>query len=144
MIPIMEKVHFLRKVPLFRGFSIGDMMVIAQIAQEVSVDAGHVLFRKGDPGSALYLILDGEVDILNQEGRLVTRLGPARCFGEVALLDNKGRTATAVCFNDCRMLMISSNDFDEILETYPMLYRNIVQVLTGWLREASSPKGEGI
>ncbi|MCF8143121.1 MAG: cyclic nucleotide-binding domain-containing protein [Deltaproteobacteria bacterium] len=134
MIPVMEKVHFLRKVPLFRGFSIGDMMVIAQIAQEVRLEAGNVLFRKGDRGNALYLILEGEVDIVNEERRLLSKLGATRCFGEVSLLDKKGRAATAVCMNDCRMLMISSDDFEEILEKYPVLYKNIVQVLTGWLR----------
>jgi len=144
MIPVMEKVHFLRKVPLFRGFSIADMMVIAQIAQEVRFEAGNVLFRKGDTGDALYLILEGEVDILNEEGQLLTRLGSTRCFGEVSVLDNKGRTATAVCVKDCRMLMISSNDFQEILEKYPVLYKNIVQVLTGWLREVPSPSKKGL
>jgi len=135
MIPVMEKVHFLRKVPLFRGFSIADMMVVAQIAQEVRVEAGSVLFRKGDSGDALYLILEGEVDIVNADGKILSTLGATRCFGEVSVLDKKGRTATAVCVKDCRMLMISSNDFQEILEKYPVLYRNIVQVLTGWLRD---------
>jgi len=139
MIPAMEKVNFLRKVPLFKGFSIADMMVIAQIAQEVRLEAGNVLFSKGDLGDALYLILEGEVDIINEERRLLCRLGAARCFGEVSLLDKKGRTATAVCINDCRMLMISSNDFEEILERYPILYKNIVQVLTGWLRDVPPP-----
>ena len=135
MIPIMEKIHFLRKVPLFRGFSIVDMMVIAQIAQDVRFEAGNVLFRKGDPGDALYLILEGEVDIVNEKGKRLTNLGPTGCFGEVSLLDKKGRTATAVCVNDCRTLRISSSDFEEILERYPLLYKNIIQVLTGWLRE---------
>jgi hypothetical protein len=140
MIPLMEKVHFLRKVPLFRGFSIADMVVIAQIAQELRLEAGSVLFRKGDSGDALYLILEGEADIINEDKKLLTTLGPTRCFGEVSLLDKKGRTATAVCVKDCRMLMISSNDFQEILETYPVLYKNIVQVLTGWLRDVPPPQ----
>ncbi|MFO7600336.1 MAG: cyclic nucleotide-binding domain-containing protein [Candidatus Desulfacyla sp.] len=139
MIPAMEKVNFLRKVPLFKGFSIADMMVIAQIAQEVRLEAGNVLFSKGDLGDALYLILEGEVDIITEERRLLCRLGTARCFGEVSLLDKKGRTAKAVCVNDCRMLMISSNDFEEILERYPILYKNIVQVLSGWLRDVPPP-----
>jgi hypothetical protein len=135
MIPVLEKIHFLRKVSLFKGFSITDMIITAQIAQEVSFEAGHVLFRVGDPGDALYLILEGKVDIVNENDRLLVTIGPPECFGEVAVLDKKGRSATAKCVEECRMLMITSNDFQEILEEYPALYKNIVYLLTSWLRE---------
>ncbi len=135
MIPVLEKIHFLRKVSLFRGFSITDMIIMAQIAQEVSFEAGHVLFKIGDPGDALYLILEGQVDIVNENDKLLVSVMPPDCFGEVAVLDKKGRSATAKCVEDCRMLMIASNDFQEILEEYPALYKNIVYLLTSWLRE---------
>ncbi len=135
MIPVLEKVHFLRKVSLFRGFSITDMIIMAQIAREVSFEAGHVLFKVGDLGDALYLILEGQVDIINENGKLLVSVGPPDCFGEIAVLDKKGRSATAKCAEDCRMLMIAGNDFQEILEEYPALYKNIVYLLTSWLRE---------
>ena len=135
MIPVLEKIHFLRKVSLFKGFSITDMIIMAQIAQEVSFEAGHILFKVGDPGDALYLILEGKVDIVNENGKLLVSIGPPDCFGEVAVLDKKGRSATAKCVEECRMLMITSKDFQEILEEYPALYKNIVYLLTSWLRE---------
>ena len=135
MIPVLEKIHFLRKVSIFKGFSITDMIIMAQIAQEVSFEAGHVLFRVGDPGDALYLILEGMVDIVNENDKLLVSVGPPGCFGEVAVLDKKGRSATVRCVEECRMLMITSKDFEEILEEYPALYKNIVYLLTRWLRE---------
>jgi len=135
MIPVLEKIHFLRTVSLFKGFSITDMIIMAQIAQEVSFEAGHVLFRVGDPGDALYLILEGKVDIVNENDKLLVSVEPPGCFGEVAVLDKKGRSATARCVDECRMLMITSKDFQEILEEYPALYKNIVYLLTSWLRE---------
>jgi len=135
MIPVLEKIHFLRKVSLFKGFSITDMIIMAQIAQEVSFEAGHVLFRVGDPGDALYLILEGKVDIVNENDKLLVSVGPPGCFGEVAVMDKKGRSATVRCVEECRMLMITSKDFQEILEEYPALYKNIVYLLTSWLRE---------
>ncbi len=147
MIPVLEKIHFLRTVSLFKGFSITDMIIMAQIAQEVSFEAGHVLFRVGDPGDALYLILEGKVDIVNENDKLLVSVGPPGCFGEVAVLDKKGRSATAKCVDECRMLMITSKDFQEILEEYPALYKNIVYLLTSWLREdktrAKEVKGDG-
>jgi hypothetical protein len=135
MIPVLEKIHFLRKVSLFKGFSITDMIIMAQIAQEVGFEAGHVLFRLGDPGDALYLILEGKVDIVNENDKLLVSVVPPDCFGEIAVLDKKGRSATAKCVEECRMLMITRNDFQEILEEYPALYKNIVYLLTSWLRE---------
>ena len=135
MIPVLEKIHFLRKVSLFKGFSITDMIIMAQIAQELSFEAGHVLFKVGDPGDALYLILEGKVDIVNENDKLLVTVEPPGCFGEVAVLDKKGRSATAICTDECRMLMITSKDFQEILEEYPALYKNIVYLLTSWLRE---------
>ena len=135
MIPVLEKIHFLRKVSLFKGFSITDMIIMAQIAQEVSFEAGHVLFKIGDPGDALYLMLEGKVDILNENDKLLVSVEPPGCFGEVAVLDKQGRSATARCTEECRMLMITGKDFQEILEEYPALYKNIVYLLTSWLRE---------
>jgi len=148
MIPVLEKIHFLRTVSLFKGFSITDMIIMAQIAQEVSFEAGHVLFRVGDPGDALYLILEGKVDIVNENDKLLVSVVPPGCFGEVAVLDKKGRSATARCVDECRMLMITSKDFQEILEEYPALYKNIVYLLTSWLRKdktrAKEVKGDGV
>ena len=147
MIPVLEKIHFLRTVSLFKGFSITDMIIMAQIAREVSFEAGHVLFKVGDPGDALYLILEGKVDIVNENDKLLVSVEPPGCFGEVAVLDKKGRSATARCADECRMLMITSKDFQEILEEYPALYKNIVYLLTSWLREdqtrAKEAKGDG-
>jgi hypothetical protein len=138
MIPVLEKIHFLRRVSLFKGFSVMEMIIIAQITQDVKFDTDHVLFKAGDPGDALYIILEGRVHILNEKGGLLNELEPPQCFGEIAVLDKGGRAATAVCVEDCRMLVISSNDFQEILERYPILYKNIVFILTGWLRENRS------
>jgi hypothetical protein len=135
MIPVLERIHFLRKVSLFKGFSIMEMMMLAQITQDVKFEAGHVLFEIGDPGDALYIILEGRINIVNEKGRLLTTLQPPQCFGEIAVLDKAGRAAKAICVDDSRMLMISSNDFQEILEKYPILYKNIVYILTTWLRD---------
>jgi len=135
MIPVLEKVNFLRDVPLFKGFSIMEMTLIAQIAEDIGFEAGHVLFKIGDPGDALYIILEGRVDLVDRSGKRLTIARPPQSFGEVSLLDNRGRAATAVCIDDCRFLRISGSDFQELLEEYPILYKNIVFILTGWLRE---------
>jgi hypothetical protein len=138
MIPTLEKIQFLKNVPLFRGFSTMDLLIVAQIAKQLSFHAGHTLFKYNDPGDALYIILEGQVEIRNAEGLRISLIKPPQSFGEVALLDKSGRAATATCLDDCRMLMISSDDFQDILEDYPDLYKNIILILTKWLRETEA------
>jgi hypothetical protein len=138
MIPVLEKIQFLKRVSLFKGFSVMELFLIAQITREIRFESGHTLFKIGDPGDALYIILEGAVEILNEEGESLASLQSPQCFGEVAVLDKSGRSATAVCNEDCRMLMITTEDFHEILEGYPVLYKNIITILTGWLRRESS------
>jgi len=138
MIPTLEKTQFLKNVPLFRGFSTMDLLIVAQIAKQLSFHAGHTLFQYNDPGDALYILLEGQVEIRNAEGLRIGLIKPPQSFGEVALLDKSGRAATATCTDDCRMLMISSDDFQDILEDYPDLYKNIILILTKWLRETET------
>jgi CRP-like cAMP-binding protein len=138
MIPTLEKTQFLKNVPLFRGFSTMDLLIVAQIAKQSSFHAGHTLFQYNDPGDALYIILEGQVEIRNAEGHRISLIKTPQSFGEVALLDKSGRAATATCMDDCRMLMISSDDFQDILEDYPNLYKNIILILTKWLRETEA------
>jgi CRP/FNR family cyclic AMP-dependent transcriptional regulator len=82
------------------------------------------------------------VNIFNEREQLLVSLSPPENFGEVALLDKKGRTAKATCVDDCQMLMIPRDDFQEILDDYPALYKNIVYILASWLRKDKTNKKE--
>jgi hypothetical protein len=137
MIPVLEKIHFLKQVSLFTGFSIMEMIIVAQITKEVKFNTGHRLFHIGDPADALYLILDGRVNILNEKDQVLNTLTHPQSFGEIAVIDKAGRLAAAVCVEDSTMLMIPGDDFQEILEKYPILYKNINFILTKWLRESN-------
>ena len=119
-----------------------ELFLIAQITRDIQFESGHTLFKIGDPGDALYIILEGKVEILDDEGESLANLETHQCFGEVAVLDKSGRAATAVCREDCRMLMITTEDFHEILEGYPVLYKNIITILTGWLRRDRRHSGK--
>jgi len=137
LLPLIEKILFLKSAPIFSGLSGEELHRIAEIAEEVSYSADDVVFRQNDPGDAMYLVLHGRVSIRIQ-GREVVRLGSKECFGEMALLDNLPRSADVVVLSEADFLRIEADSFDELLEQKHAIVKGIFKVLTGRLREANA------
>ena len=87
------------------------------------LSAKQTLFRKGDQGGALYLILDGKVAIVfpHEDGsdEVLNHLGPGEALGQMSLIDPGLRTATAVAVADTHMLRLHRDDFQEIIRSQP-------------------------
>lgn len=96
---------------------------VAQLAMRVSrrhLAAGQILFKAGDPGSTFYIIQDGDVTISvpGPTGQAVTLalLGPGDAFGELALLDEAPRSATATVTREAMLLSLSRSDFMDVIQ----------------------------
>jgi CRP-like cAMP-binding protein len=103
-------------------------------ATSVTFDTGQVVVREGDPGEALYLIRQGVVDVHTmREGQRfhLATLGPGACFGEVALLSGRPRTATVVAKEPCTLLCFYRSQIDEILVAYPKVRKLLESVVMG-------------
>ena len=114
MLSLMERVFFLEKVPLLRHLDLQELAQVAAIAEEVSLPPATVLFRQGDPGDALWVVLDGEVAIL-LDGREVNVMRRGQSFGEIAVLDDAPRTAEARSRRDVYALKIGRRTFAGLL-----------------------------
>jgi len=136
MISTVEKVLFLKSVDLFKEIPGEDLAQIAQIADEVEFLAGASVFKEGEVGEALYLILEGAVRIHRGDKTLV-ELGEKECFGEMSILDSEPRSASVTALRDLVALKIQREDFGEILATKSEIARGIIKVLTHRLREAN-------
>ena len=101
----------------------------------------EVIFSKGDPGASFYAILLGRVGIstVSEDGReiLLNILEAGQVFGEVALLDGKRRTASAVAMQPTRLLTARRKDFMPFLERHPKLCIRLMTVLCSRLRWTS-------
>lgn len=107
-------------------------------ASKVSFEAGQVVVREGDPGEALYLIRGGQVRVFTTvEGDTVPLaiLGPGACFGEVALLSGRPRTATVVATEPCTMLCFPKRLIEDILTEYPKVRKLLETVVLGRARD---------
>lgn len=135
MIPRIERVRFLRSVPLFEGLSGEDLLSVADVLEQVEHGAGATIFHEGDPGEDLYLVVRGRVAI-EGGGRRVAELGEREFFGDLAVLDHQPRSADAVCVEDSQLLRLRGADLRELMVTRPPIVEAIVRVLVRRLRDA--------
>jgi len=137
MLPLIEQILFLQSVPIFRELSGEELHFIAGITIEVSIPKGETLFHAGDPGDAMYLVLDGSVSI-RLDGQEIVSMGKRDCFGEMAVLDNLPRSADAVAAEDTELLRIDAQSFDELLQEKHQIVKGIFKVLSSRLRESTA------
>lgn len=115
-----SRLAILAPIPLFAHCTDRELRAVASATHPRRFPEGTVLFQQGDPGTAMYLVLSGEVRI-ERDGRELVTLGPGSNFGEMAMLDQPSRSATAITESDCELMVISRESFFALLKGNPML-----------------------
>jgi CRP/FNR family cyclic AMP-dependent transcriptional regulator len=136
MLSTVEKVLFLKSIDLFSQIPGEDLAAIAVISTEEPRDKADQIFAEGDPGDALYFVIDGKVRV-HKANRVLAELGERECFGEMSILDASPRSATVTALDDSNLLKITREDFSEIMTEKPEIAQGIIKVLTRRLREAN-------
>src|SRR5690349_835315 len=102
---------------------------------------GATIFQKGDPGSSMMAVLRGRVRICsfaaNGQEVVFTVIDRGGVFGELALMDGRERSATAVAMDDCVLLVIERRDFLPFLRDNPEVGVRLIEVLCGYVRRIS-------
>ena len=99
----------------------------------VSHPAKKVIMKEGDKGMFAYLVLEGAVAI-SIEGKIVEKVGPGGIFGEMALVNQKPRVATATADTECSLLQINRNELMELVKTKPAFALSLLKALAHRLR----------
>ena len=102
--------------------------------------AGAVLFEEGQPGDYMYVVQAGEVEIRRQVGeteRVLAVLTPGEFLGEMAILNARPRSATAVCKTDAKLLVIEGTTFEAMLRARPEIALRIIKSLATRLESAN-------
>jgi CRP/FNR family cyclic AMP-dependent transcriptional regulator len=120
----------LSKVPAFSDLSARDLRRVAAIVHKREYKAGEPVFYQGDPGLGMFIIQEGEVSIriseLEGEDKELAVLTDGDFFGELALLDESPRSATALCKSDCSVIGFFRTDLMELIKENPDLGMKIV------------------
>jgi len=110
----------LASIPLLAVLSKRAREQVLRTSREAHYAAGQVVVREGDPATVLYLIVSGHAGV-EQDGRKVGSMGPGDFFGELALIEDHGRTATVVAEDELDCLLISAWEFRASLEEHPQM-----------------------
>jgi CRP/FNR family transcriptional regulator, cyclic AMP receptor protein len=133
----VEKVLFLRHVSLFATIPTRELGHMAGITEEIVYPAGSSIFAEGDRGDSMFLVVEGEVAIHSGKVRIAT-IREEGYFGEMSILDDEPRSASAAAESDCLLLRIKRDDFHGILASHFDATLAIIKTLTRRLRDVAS------
>jgi CRP/FNR family cyclic AMP-dependent transcriptional regulator len=137
----MDEQELLRSVPVFSELTDADIASLGRVASRRRYPKDAVVFFENEQGDFFFMILEGriKVTILGDDGRevILSLLAAGDFFGEMALLDNEPRSATAIAVEDTELLSLHRNDFQNVLTDNRSIMTGLIKVLTGRLRRAN-------
>lgn len=142
MLSAIEKVIFLKEVPFFQGMTVDQLRVLANVCEEEFFCAGDQLFKEGDRGGVLYVVVSGRVGI-EQEKRKGSSVRLATIeahsyLGETDFFDNNCRTNSAIAIQDTLTLKLRREPLIALARQHPDLSLELINVLSERLREANN------
>lgn len=114
-------VQTLRSIPGFSTLDETELLSIVGESVNLFWPAGAVIFKPGEPGDALFVILSGEISIRSEDGVEIARPGVGNFVGEKSLLLNATHSKHAVAVSDCELLVLSKGSFQRFVESNPKL-----------------------
>lgn len=124
---------YLKKVPIFGALPARELDFVARSVKERVYDPGAVIVKQGEPGVGFFLIADGRVEVTH-DGHKIRELGPGEFFGEMALMEERIRTATVTAKERTRCLQLVRWDFRALLKENPDLAVRMLEVVVQRLR----------
>lgn len=130
---LIEKVLVLRSSEIFQHTPESDLVELAAILQEIYLDAGTLLFSKGETGNCMYFIYSGSIKVHDGEHVLAV-LGENEIVGELSVLDAESRSASATTAEESILLKLEQEPFYEILLNNTDILKGILKTLCRRLR----------
>lgn len=103
--------------------------------------AGETLFKQGDPGDCMFVLLDGALDVI-VGGKTIERSSRGAVLGEMALIDSSPRGATVVAAEPSRLTRLDTRRFNFVIQNNPYFARHIMKVLADRLRRMNQITGD--
>jgi CRP/FNR family cyclic AMP-dependent transcriptional regulator len=130
----------LKPVGIFEGMSPAELKKITKQMREIRHPKGAEIMVRGEGGVGFLVILQGEAEVKTADGRRRT-LGPGDHFGEMALLDHQGRSASITAGSDLVVAAVPEWGFKPFLQDHPEVTYRLLETLSRRLREAEAAKG---
>lgn len=134
----LDKIQFLRQVALFRSLSDKALLDLSAITIEQTIPPKNMVFKEGDKGDALYIVKNGKVNVLkrNSSGAdsVLVSLGKGAVIGDMAIIDDQPRSASIATIQETTFLILTKDDFRNLLAEVPEISFQILKMTTERLR----------
>ena len=134
MSDLTQAMTYLVNVPIFRELPAREIESLGRSMQERTYEAGAVIVRQGDPGLGFFLITEGKVEVTH-DGHRVREMGAGEFFGEMALMEERPRTATVTARERTKCFQLVKWDFRALLKQDPDVAVRMLEVVVQRLRE---------
>lgn len=138
---LFERILLLKQSPMFSEVSTEDLRIVAQMLEEESYFTGDRIFDINEHGDSMYILQSGVIGIsLNPDPTIkefVAELGSGECFGEMNLLDELPRSASAHVLEDSKVLSLEKSRLRGLIINYPELSLGMLKGLSLRLRTAN-------
>jgi CRP-like cAMP-binding protein len=134
MLTSVERLLFVRGVPIFKELRDDFLVRLASIMEELSFPPRHTIFQKGEQGQSLYVLVQGNVKV-HIDRKEIQRLTKGDAFGEMALFDSEPRSASVTTLEACDCLMLTQKQLYEAIDETPGIAVNIIRLLSRRIRE---------
>ncbi|MBD1861574.1 MULTISPECIES: Crp/Fnr family transcriptional regulator [Trichocoleus] len=134
MLTSVDRLLFVRGVPIFKELRDDFLVRLASIMDELSFPAKHTIFKEGQEGRSLYIVVSGRVRVhlSNQE---LAQLEKGACFGEMSLFDAEPRSASVSTLENCECLVLTQQQLYDAIDETPGIALNIIRLLSRRIRE---------
>ena len=139
---VFERITFLKQVAFFQGMTNDQLKNLASICEEDFIPKGINVFKEGEPGGVLFIVVHGRVAIEREGERKnsVVRLATMNMrasFGEMSLFDNSPRSTSALTIEDTKFLKLRVEPVVTLMRQYPDMAIELIKVLSQRIREAN-------
>lgn len=137
MLTSVERLLFVRAVPIFQELRDDFLVRLASVMEELSFPADHPIVTEGEEGRSLYVVVSGVVRVHIGE-RNLAQLKPGACFGEMSLFDSEPRSASVTTLKNCECLLLTQLQLYDAIDETPEIAVNIIRLLSRRIRELNS------
>jgi CRP/FNR family transcriptional regulator, cyclic AMP receptor protein len=106
--------------------------------------AGDLIFAAGEPGDVMYVVQQGTVEICHRDTLILAHIGPGEVVGEMALIDQGPRSATAIAASDCTLVPLDERQFTYLVQEHPYFALRVMRVLVERLRQSMEQPSDSL
>ncbi len=137
----MNSIKFLRNIPIFSDLNDSTLDKIFQSGYIKAYNKNDIILTEEESGNSMFFIVEGKVKVLRSDEDkeiIISLLGPGDFFGEMAILDGMGRSATVSAVENSKLFILQRNEFLDLLNTHPEVSISLLKELSIRLRNATN------